>query len=163
VSSRGVLFVHSVPAALCPHVEWAISAVLRVPADLVWAPQPVQPGTFRTEADWRGPAGTAARITSALARWPHLRFEVTEHATVGYEGERYLSTPTLGVVRTVMGPTGEVYVGEQQLRALMDSATDAASLRIGMDRLLAGPWDAELEPFRHAGEGAPVRWLTATG
>ena len=25
--------------------------------------------------------------------------------------------------------------------------------------LLGGPWDAELEPFRTAGEGTPVRWL----
>jgi hypothetical protein len=24
---------------------------------------------------------------------------------------------------------------------------------------MGGPWDRELEPFRFAGEGAPVRWL----
>ena len=24
-------------------------------------------------------------------------------------------------------------------------------------------WDEELEPFRHAGEGAPVRWLHQVG
>ena len=29
--------------------------------------------------------------------------------------------------------------------------------------LLGQPWDDELEPFRHAAEGAPVRWLHATG
>jgi hypothetical protein len=28
-----------------------------------------------------------------------------------------------------------------------------------ISRLLGKPWDDELEPFRHAGEGAPVRWL----
>ena len=32
-----------------------------------------------------------------------------------------------------------------------------------LDELLGGPWDAELEPFRHAGEGAPVRWLHKVG
>jgi len=32
-----------------------------------------------------------------------------------------------------------------------------------LDRLLGRPWDAELEPFRCAAEGAPVRWLHATG
>ncbi|HZV27785.1 MAG TPA: DUF3145 family protein, partial [Acidothermaceae bacterium] len=26
-------------------------------------------------------------------------------------------------------------------------------------RLLGEPWDDELEPFRYAGDGAPVRWL----
>ena len=30
-------------------------------------------------------------------------------------------------------------------------------------RLLGGPWDAELESFRHAGDGAPVRWLHQVG
>jgi hypothetical protein len=25
--------------------------------------------------------------------------------------------------------------------------------------LLGQAWDDELEPFRHAGDGAPVRWL----
>ena len=28
-----------------------------------------------------------------------------------------------------------------------------------VDKLLGKPWDDELETFRHAGEGAPVRWL----
>ena len=29
--------------------------------------------------------------------------------------------------------------------------------------LLGDAWDAELEPFRHAGDGAPVRWLHKVG
>ena len=28
--SRGVVFVHSTPAALCPHIEWALGGVLRL-------------------------------------------------------------------------------------------------------------------------------------
>ena len=28
-----------------------------------------------------------------------------------------------------------------------------------IDKLLGKPWDDELETFRYAGEGAPVRWL----
>ena len=32
-----------------------------------------------------------------------------------------------------------------------------------VDRLLGKPWDDELEPFRRAGDGAPVRWLHAAG
>jgi Protein of unknown function (DUF3145) len=28
-----------------------------------------------------------------------------------------------------------------------------------IDQLLGKPWDDELETFRWAGEGAPVRWL----
>ena len=32
-----------------------------------------------------------------------------------------------------------------------------------VDELLGRDWDAELDPLRHAGEGAPVRWLHKVG
>jgi hypothetical protein len=37
------------------------------------------------------------------------------------------------------------------------------SLETELALLLGQPWDDELEPFRHAADGAPVRWLHATG
>jgi hypothetical protein len=37
------------------------------------------------------------------------------------------------------------------------------SLEAELALLLGQPWDDELEPFRHAADGAPVRWLHATG
>jgi len=37
------------------------------------------------------------------------------------------------------------------------------SLEAELALLLGDPWDAELEPFRHASAGAPVRWLHAVG
>ena len=37
------------------------------------------------------------------------------------------------------------------------------SLEAELCLLLGQPWDEELEPFRHAADGAPVRWLHATG
>jgi hypothetical protein len=37
------------------------------------------------------------------------------------------------------------------------------SLEAELKLLLGEAWDAELEPFRHASAGAPVRWLHATG
>jgi hypothetical protein len=37
------------------------------------------------------------------------------------------------------------------------------SLEEELALLLGQPWDHELEPFRHAADGAPVRWLHATG
>ena len=37
------------------------------------------------------------------------------------------------------------------------------SLEAELSLLLGQPWDDELESFRHAGAGAPVRWLNATG
>ncbi|MEI6109594.1 MAG: DUF3145 family protein, partial [Actinomycetes bacterium] len=29
--------------------------------------------------------------------------------------------------------------------------------------VLGGAWDRELEPFRYAGDGVPVRWLHQVG
>jgi hypothetical protein len=37
------------------------------------------------------------------------------------------------------------------------------SLEAELALLLGQPWDDELEPFRHAAAGAPVRWLHAAG
>jgi hypothetical protein len=36
---------------------------------------------------------------------------------------------------------------------------DGLDLAAEVERLLGKPWDDELETFRWAGEGAPVRWL----
>ena len=30
-TTRGVLYVHSAPSALCPHIEWAAAGVLGMP------------------------------------------------------------------------------------------------------------------------------------
>jgi len=57
-------------------------------------------------------------------------------------------------------------IPESRLRAaitLAAAASSGSSLEYELGRLLGGPWDDELEPFRCAAEGAPVRWLHATG
>ena len=51
-ATRGVLYVHSAPSALCPHIEWAVSGVLGMPVSLDWTPQPAQSGTYRAEVHW---------------------------------------------------------------------------------------------------------------
>ena len=53
-NARGVVFVHSAPSALCPHIEWAVAGVLGVPVSLDWTPQPAQAGTYRAELFWSG-------------------------------------------------------------------------------------------------------------
>ena len=80
---HGVLQVHSAPPALCPHIEWAVAGVLGVPVDLDWVSQPAAPGAVRGELSWQARPGTAGSITSALAGWNRLRFEVTEEASPG--------------------------------------------------------------------------------
>ena len=157
-ATSGVLYVHSCPPALVPHVEWAVAAELGVRTSLPWAEQPAAPGTLRAEASWRGRPGTAGRLAAALRGWQVLRYEVTEEASAGCDGERISVTPTLGVFRSAMSANGDVLVGEDRLRALLSTAS-GPQLSHGLDQLLGAAWDDELEPFRCAGEGATVHWL----
>jgi hypothetical protein len=161
--------VHSAPSALCPHIEWAVAGVVGVPVNLPWANQPAAPGAMRAELDWAARPGTAGAITSALAGWNRLRFEVTEEASPGCDAVRYSYTPALGTFSCTTAANGDVMVPENRLRAALTLVASPApgrpstTLETELGRLLGQAWDNELEPFRYAAEGAPVRWLHATG
>jgi len=158
--TRGVLFVHSAPSALLPHVEWAAANVLGDRADLAWVKQPAEPGTYRAELSWQAPAGTGAALASSLHGWEQLRFEVTEEPTATTEGSRYSYTPALGLLHAMVGLHGDLLIPEDRIKAVRAKAMSGeVDLDTALDALLGVRWDAELEPFRHAGEGAPVRWL----
>jgi hypothetical protein len=155
-----VLFVHAAPSALCAHIEWAAAGVLGVPVDLAWTPQPARSGQYRAEYTWTGPVGTGAKLVSALKGWQHLLFEVTEDPTPVSEGARFSSTPELGVFHAVTGLHGDIMIPEDRLKAaVVKSAVAGVDLEVEIDKLLGRAWDEALEPFRYAGEGAPVRWL----
>lgn len=157
--ASGVVWIHSTPSALCPHIEWAIGGVLGVPTKLDWTPQHAEPGSWRADLTWQGRSGTAAAIASGLQRWGRLRFEVTEHASTHDEGVRYSVTPTLGVFQATIGRHGDVLVHEERLRsALLADASNRSTLHRAVADLLGMAWDDELDTFRHAGDDAP-RWL----
>ena len=158
--TRGVLYVHSAPGALCPHVEWAIGGVLGMPVRLDWTAQQAERNSYRTEYSWSGNAGTAARLASSLQGWQRLRFEVTEEATSATEAERYSYTPDLGVFHATTGLHGDIMIPEDRIKhAIVSDALGTKDLATALDELLGRPWDDELEVFRHAGDDAPVRWL----
>jgi hypothetical protein len=164
VSVYGVLQVHSAPPALCPHIEWAVAGIVGETVSMPWVSQPAAPGSLRAELTWQGRAGTAGAITSALAGWNRLRFEVTEEASPGCDAVRYCYTPNLGLFSAVTGGNGDIMIPEGRLRAVMSlAATGGSVLEAELQRLLGTAWDNELEPFRRASDGAPVRWLNATG
>ena len=159
-ATRGVLYVHSAPSALCPHVEWAVGGVLGMSVSFDWTGQPAQANSHRTEYSWVGDSGTAAAIASALRGWNHLRFEITEEATGSSEGSRYSYTPELGVFHAVTGLHGDIMIPEDRLKAaVVKAALGDTTLLVEIDKLLGKPWDDELETFRHAGDGVAVRWL----
>jgi len=117
---------------------------------------------MRTQFAWGAEAGTGARLASAMRGWENVRFEVTEDASPGCDGSRWVHTPSLGIHHTWLAANGDAVVNEDRLRALLRKA-DGASLRDEIDRALGTPWDAELDPFRHAGDGMPTRWLYRVG
>ncbi len=115
-ATAGVVYIHSSPAALCPHIEWALTATLDCRANLKWTSQPASNGVLRATTSWVGPVGTASRLVNALRAWPMLRFEVTEDASEGVDGERYSHVPawvcgTGPPVRTAMSSWGRCACG----------------------------------------------------
>lgn len=168
-TARGVVFVHACSRAMSAHVRWAIERVLGSEVAIDFSPQPMREGSLRCELPWIGMPGTAARLASELRSFPGVFFDVTEDPTPGSEGERYSCTPTLGIFRATIASNGDVLVNEEQLRELLGRAAAASILEETFDfereleKLMGRPWDDELEPLRHAGDGAPVRWLNQVG
>lgn len=167
-STTGVVYVHASPAAVCPHVEWALSSTLSAisssrPAEvsLRWQAQPAMPGQLRAVTNWVGPVGTGARLANALRSWPVLRFEVTEDASDGVDGQRFSHVPQLGMWSGSTSANGDIMVSEMWLRGLMDA--DPGSITAELDNMLGTAWDDALEPYRSGGDGAEVTWLRGVG
>ena len=159
-STRGIIWIHSAPTALCPHIEWAVSAAVGSPVRFDWTSQPAEPRSQRAEYSWTGEAGTGAEIASALIRCQRLRFEVTQDGTAATDGQRWAYTPALGVFSAITGQGGDILIHENRIkRALMSEALGGKPIQDALGELLGTDWDAELEAFRHAGQDAPVRWL----
>lgn len=164
VVTRGVVFIHSTPTALCPHIAWALEGVLDTRVALDWTPQPAQNGGMRTEFSWTGEQGTGAQLASAMRGWDGLRYEVVEEASRGADGARWVHTPALGIHHARLSANGDVVINEDRVRSMMASAGGQwGTFSAEMDVALGSAWDAELEHFRYAGEGAPVKWLHKVG
>ncbi|MFT4137062.1 DUF3145 domain-containing protein [Microbacterium sp.] len=162
--ARGVIFIHSAPRALCPHLEWAVGRVLERAVSFDWTDQQVLEGSRRTEFYWEGPAGTGAALATAIRGWEHLRFEVTEDPTPRSDGGRWLHTPSLGIHFAQTDTVGNVVIGEDRIRYAMEiAAGDLAELERELQVALGTAWDDELEPFRHASDDAAVVWLHKVG
>jgi hypothetical protein len=148
---------------VCAHIEWAVARVLGVPVRMEWTAQPADGTTLRSECQWSGRVGTAGALAAALKSWSMIRFEVTEEASAGVDGERIVYVPGRGLHRSTMSANGDLLVSEDRLRCLLSTAGGAEALTHGLEKLLGSAWDAELEPYRHAGDGAPVTWLHQVG
>jgi hypothetical protein len=128
-----------------------------------WTTQPADGAALRSECQWTGKVGTAGDLASALKAWSMIRFEVTEDPTEGVDGERIVHVPSRGLHRSTMSANGDLLVSEDRLRCLLANASPGESLSHGLEKLLGSAWDAELEPYRYAGDGAPVTRLYQVG
>jgi len=161
--TRGVTYVHSSPLAVCPHVEWAIARVLGVPVRLEWTNQPAEAGARRAEYTWSGRTGAGAELAAALRQWPMLRFEVTEERSAGVDGERFMHVPGRGLFRATTSANGDMMISEDRLRCIVADSRGYEALAHALEKALGTAWDKELEPYRHAGQGAPMSLLTRVG
>ena len=161
--TRGVIYVHSSPLAVSAHVEWAIARVLGAPVRLEWTPQPVEPSARRAECSWSGAPGTGGELAAALRQWPMIRFEVTEDPSPGVDGERFMHVPGRGLFHGPTSANGDIMLSEDRLRSLVAGNRGYDTLAHALEKALGAPWDAELEPYRHAGDGAPLTLLTRVG
>jgi hypothetical protein len=143
---RGFLTIHSAPSALRHHIDWAIQTVLGNWIKLSWNPQPLMPGTFRTQLEFRGAQGAAAEIASALRSWHYLNFEVIEGTESG--GELFRFTPELGIHRALVDPTGAVLINENQLSAILEKTFDDEAIREGIAAIVGNSWESDLDRFR---------------
>jgi hypothetical protein len=130
-----------------------------------WIDQPAAPLCLRTELSWQAPQGTGARLASGLRTRgeQRLRFEITEEPSRGSDGGRWSCTPELGIFHQMMDVHGNNVIREDALRDALDCGGDLMTLRRKLDLALGQAWDDELEPFRYAGAGAPIRWLHRVG
>jgi hypothetical protein len=160
--TQGVLYIHSAPRALAPHIEWAAHGVIGVPVRLRWDDQPMGRGLVRAELPWRGNEATGARLVSALRGMGEVRFEVTQEAGSRSPGARWSCTPELGIHHAATDHAGNTVLTEDQIRGCIERAAHAGSdprhIRHELGVALGEAWDEELELYRHAGDGPPMRW-----
>ena len=162
ISAQGLVLIHSAPASLMPHVEWAIGRLLGGPAGLTWTPQPALASTFRTELEFDSSTSFGAVLASELLGWGSLRFEIVQHESLGVAGWRWAYTPSLGLFQGQIDSLGNSLVTEHRLNSILDAPNGAwADLKTQVRLALGQPWDLELERYREAGEQSAVVYLRA--
>lgn len=159
---RGWVEIFSAPNALHQHVQWSITQLLGIEISLQWSNQPLVPGSGQCRLRFSGAPGIAGGLAHALAGWHYLRFDISEEASAGCDGSRYLATPTLGLFHGTVGGNGDLYLSENRIRAVVDNALrNGRDVESALEDALGKEWEDELASFRIGQEG--MRWLHAAG
>jgi hypothetical protein len=145
-ATNGTLSIHSAPAALRSHIEWAIKDVIGVNTQIHWRRQSKYVGTFRAEISWQNLTNCGAKLCSALASWYYLRFEIFEASSDA--GELFRFTPELGVLRNQTDGAGNILLTELQINKALNNSFEEDELRSALNQILGIPWEEVLEPLR---------------
>ena len=73
--TTGVVYVHASPAAVCPHVEWALSSTLASKANLKWTGLDLEEGTVRDNV-------AAGVLEPAMSKVKMIRFATEAAITI---------------------------------------------------------------------------------
>ena len=116
---------------------------------------------------WTGPCRARLRdwcVPSARGEDPRARRRAWRPLCApGGCSERFSHVPGLGLWHGRTSANGDIVLGEDQVRAAMTGASSRDGLGRHLDDLLGTRWDAALEEFRFAGDGAPAGWLHQVG
>lgn len=144
--AMGIATIHSTPAALRPHLEWALQNIFGQQCQVQWKVQPHCAGTYRTTITYRDRIGIASKLVSALKDWHFIRFEITENDSDG--GELFRYTPELGLHRAAINGAGAIVIDENRIERALAASFDEESLRSHLESALGTAWDHELELYR---------------
>nr|WP_120492334.1 DUF3145 family protein [Corynebacterium lactis] len=153
IQTTGVLWIHSMPGPLQPHVSWALARLAMPdgtkPGRDIWRAQGTG-GPLCAEVPFVADAEQISTLAGDLSRWPHLYFEIAQDPAVAdsgvaVDGMRYCHTPELGTFAGQTDAAGNIVVNEDALRALIARGGD---LTESLDAAIGGPWDRALEPLR---------------
>lgn len=153
----GVLWIHSMPGPLQPHITWALARLSMPdgtkPGREIWRAIG-QDATLCAEVPFRAEVDTVVTLVDDLSRWPHLFFELAQDPAVdesgrAIDGMRYCHVPELGTFAGQTDSAGNIVVNEDALRAIMARGSgNNSSIAEELDAAIGGPWDRVLEPMR---------------
>lgn len=150
ITYAGDLRIYSAPSALISHVEWAINQHIGSAQVLEWITQPLSPGAFALEFEWKSNRSLAPKLAMALKGWHFIRFEMREFNVGMAEGIFFRCTPDLGLHQATTGSTGDVMIPENQINNLIYKSISVEKLKSSLENAIGKQWDDELEPFRIA-------------
>ena len=153
--SKGLVFIHQAPSALLAHVEWTISGVCSAPITISWQALPAPMNGYRALVLWEGSVGSGAVLATSFMNLKQITFEVIQQDSTDLPGYRWSYTPALGMFSSATDEAGNILVGENQLRFIVESCgSNGLKLQAELRKVLGQAFDDELESYRELVDGS---------